>query len=232
MTMTYPPSAPLSFIRQLALFDPTTFPHACHVIGTGATGSWVSTLLARQSVPELHLYDPDVLQPHNVPCGACDSASVGRRKVEALQEHLRPFPGTHVTPHAERVGATHRFTGVVFLCVHGMDDRRLIWQHALRFQPSVPLVIEMRVGPLEGRIYTVDPCDSLHVENWEEHSAYPEGHTESLSCTNRAIAATIVTVAALAVNQLTIWHARKAYAHFLSVGLDGIPVIHATRWTV
>ena len=220
-----------SFLRQLDIFDPATFRFPCHVIGTGAMGSQIASLLVHLGVADLHLYDDDILQPHNVPTGAFDPQYVGQRKVDALRAQFRIFPATTLTAHPLHVGAQERFRGVVFLCVHDMDERRLIWKHALRFQPSVPLLIETRIGALEGRIYTVEPSNSLHVQCWEAASAYPSGHDAEQPCTNRALVTTVAFVAALAVHQLILWHAQKDPPHCLSVGLDGTPLVVASRWT-
>jgi len=220
----------VSFLRQLDIFNPETFQHLCHVIGVGAIGSRVVELLARIGVPEVHAYDADIVQPHNVPTGAFYPEAVGSLKVTALGQQLAGFPQTLMTAHPEAAGEEARFPGVVFVCVDSMDVRRLLWQHCLRQQPIVPLMIEIRIGPQTGQIYTVNPLDLSHGENWEAASAYAGGFTASLPCTNQGSAPLMATVTGLAVNQLIQWHAQRDLANFITVGLEGMLSVQAFRW--
>lgn len=222
----------VSFVRQLDIFDPATFRESCHVVGTGAIGSHIAETLVRLGVPRIELYDADVVRALNVPCGAFVPADVGRPKVEALAERFAAFPQTRIVPHTEAVGESHVFSGVVFVCVDSMDARRMMWEHCLKLRPTVPLVIESRIGPQQGLIFTVDPTNLVHIRAWEEASAYPSGHVASLPCTNRAVATTITVVAGLAVHQLVLWHAGGTPQSFLSIGLQGQPLLQTSPWTL
>jgi molybdopterin/thiamine biosynthesis adenylyltransferase len=220
----------VSFLRQLDIFDPQTFSSPCHVIGVGAVGAGVAELLVRIGVPQRHLYDADEVRAHNVPTGAFHPANIGRPKTMALHERFASFTSTAISPHAEMVGESSRFGGVVFVCVDNMDTRRIIWHHCLRLQSSVRLMIEIRLGPQAGQIYTVNPIDLVHIKQWEAASAYATGYNETLACTNRGSAPLLATITGLAVNQLVQWHAQKEYANLIVVGLQGMPLVEKFRW--
>lgn len=220
----------VSFRRQLDIFDPRSFFQPCHVIGVGAVGSWVAQQLVRLGVPQLHVYDADHVQPHNVPTGAFFPETIGLLKTDALQQQLACFGDTTIIAHPEAVTESGRFAGVVFICVDSMDSRRLIWQHCLRLQTAVRLMIEIRIGPQTGHVYTVDPVNLVHINQWEAASAYPSGFNETLPCTNRGSAPLMATITGLAVNQLVQWHAQQDYANLVVVGLRGALLLQAFRW--
>lgn len=220
----------ISRLRQLDIFDHRTFTLDCHVIGVGATGSWAVDILGSFGVPRIHVYDDDVITAHNVPNQAYTPHHLGMRKVDATRERLAAWTTTEVVPHVEKVGGAHRFDGVVFLCVADMDTRRTIWQHCLRYQLSVPFVVETRMAAEQGRIYALVPVNPLHVERWEADSQYPSGHNEAQDCTNRAIRSTVFVLAGLAVHQLTLWHRRLDYANCQIVALKGLTLLSAEQW--
>lgn len=221
----------VSFRRQLDIFSPAEFKTTCHVVGVGAVGSRVAETLTRIGVPRLELWDHDAVQPHNVPTGVFDRNHVGMPKVVSVQQKLKCFPDTTIATHEVAVGTEVQFAGVVFVCVDLMSTRRLIWEKCIRLRPQVALMIETRIGPLEGRVYTVNPIDSLHIHCWEEVSNYPDGHTEELSCTNRCVATTVGVVAGLAVQQMVNWHRGQNFAHSIVFGLNERPFLRADRWT-
>jgi predicted dinucleotide-binding enzyme len=69
------------------------------VIGVGRTGSLVATTLARLGIPALTLIDPDRVELHNVgEMEGVTPADVGRAKVDALADALRPYAGQPCAP--------------------------------------------------------------------------------------------------------------------------------------
>ena len=45
--------------RHISVFNPTAVKHDIHIIGVGATGSFVAMMLARMGVPVINIYDFD-----------------------------------------------------------------------------------------------------------------------------------------------------------------------------
>lgn len=222
-----------SFQSSLDIFEPREFTHTCHVIGTGATGSRVAEGIARQGVSRIQLYDPDHVKAHNVPTGTFYPVDIGQPKVEVLSQRLAQFTGQEVICQQAAINTYLPLPGIVFVCVDTMDARRAIWQTCIRQQPQVKLMVEIRIGPQEGRIYTVNPCHPTHIRLWEEVSNYPSGHADSLPCTNRMIISTVEMAAALAVNQLVIWQAAQAeLLNSILFCLGSQPRIIGDRWTI
>lgn len=59
------------------------------IVGLGTIGSTVAVELAKSGIGELYLYDPDILEVHNVSRHVCDLPDVGRLKVAAVADRVR-----------------------------------------------------------------------------------------------------------------------------------------------
>ena len=75
--------------RHISVFNPTAVKHDIHIIGVGATGSFVAMMLARMGVPVINIYDFDDVEIHNIPNQYYDTGDLGKLKAEALADKLR-----------------------------------------------------------------------------------------------------------------------------------------------
>jgi molybdopterin/thiamine biosynthesis adenylyltransferase len=199
--------------RHLRFFDPATFnPKRIDIIGAGATGSKVAMELAKLGVTNLHIWDFDIVEDHNVAnqvYGLCD---VGKLKVEALKERIKRDTGVDINIHNERVtGSTPGFGEVVFLLVDSMDARREIWDGALKYQFHISLVVETRFGTtndggLMGRIWTLCPTNPEHVEAWEKNFYATAEAARSECGTSDSLGAMSSHLASTAVLHFIEWH--------------------------
>lgn len=221
----------ISFLRQLDIFDPGTFYQTCHIVGVGAVGSRVAENLARLGIKKIELYDHDVVQSHNVPTGAFNPGQIGIPKVQAMKEQLSSFNETRVIAHCQMIEGQTSFQGIVFLCVDSMEARQRIWQSSIKQKLFIPLMIEIRIGAQEGRIYTVNPLALEEIKNWEAVSNYSDDDAQEVPCTYRSIISTVATVVGYAVNQVILWHAGFPYPNSIILGLKGLPLLRADRWT-
>lgn len=188
--------------RQLDLFSPEKFgDKEVHIIGVGATGSWVAFLLAKMGVRNLHLWDFDKVETHNLPNQIFRLKDVGRPKVDALQEIIMDSCGINVTTHNEVVTGETKLKGIVFLLVDSMAVRKDIWQGALKFKLPVEFMIETRMAIDNGRVYAIHPSRPRDINFWEG-TLYSDEEAEDSPCTNRAISPTVAYIASLAVWKL------------------------------
>lgn len=230
----------VSFLRQLDIFDPSSFFYDCHVIGCGAVGSRLAECLVRLGVKNLNLYDADFVDSHNVPTGIFTPEQEGMHKVWAINNQLSclaSHSGCEITMHPFMITADvakeeglRGLQGIVFLCVDTMSARREIWETCIKRNPGVCLMIEIRIGGQEGRIYTVLPCDLLHIRSWEEVSQYRDEDSPEPACTNRAVITTVNVAVGLAVQQLILWHRKSQFSNSIVFGLDGTPLLSANTW--
>jgi hypothetical protein len=214
------PDAPLmvDYWRQLDLFSPEKFgDKEVHVIGVGATGSWLALILAKIGVPNLHIWDFDTVEMHNIPGQMYrPRKDIGRPKVEALAEIIEEFTLVRPTIHYEKVTGATPLKGIVFLLVDKMFDRKEIWSGALKFKVYVDLMIETRMAIDNGRVYAIKPSRPSDVKFWEE-TLYSDDEVEEPACTNRSIAPTGATLASIAAWKLIKFTNAEEYERELIV---------------
>lgn len=187
--------------RQLDVFNPESFSEEVHIIGVGATGSWIAYILAKMGVRKLHAWDFDIVEAHNLPNQIFGQADVGEMKVEALASRLQADCGTEVITHPEKVDGSQKLSGIVFLCTDTMSSRIEIWQKAIKLKLGVKLMVETRLGAEMGIVHTVRPLNRQDVKGFDE-SLFADSEGEESPCTYRAIATTVSVIAGLAAHKL------------------------------
>ena len=162
----------LSTIRHDSIFDrskalPVT------IIGVGATGSRVFASLVELGCTDIHLIDPDVVEPHNLANQLFCNDDIGKYKAEACFDWYHWKLGTDRTPknltvtigYAPQDVAAGTMRGVVFLLTDTMSSRRAIGQ-ALAAEYGVVRVIETRMASSYGDVYAFDPLNVAALEAW------------------------------------------------------------------
>lgn len=196
----------LSTIRHDEVFNRNQFNLPVHIVGVGATGSKIALSLGKLGIGDnLHLWDDDVVEPHNVANQAYGLHHVGTPKVEACSDLLKMFTGSTPHIHNEKVTRSTRLDGVVFLLVDTMDTRKEIWDGALKMKLPVKCVIETRMGVNEGRVYVFDPKNFDQIRDWES-TLYSSAEAVTSACGSKiSIGPTADAVNAFAVWQFIRW---------------------------
>ncbi|MES3004977.1 MAG: ThiF family adenylyltransferase [Patescibacteria group bacterium] len=194
-------------MRHIEVFSPETFgDQRVDVVGVGATGSRIALGLAKLGIPNIHIWDYDKVEAHNVPNQIFGNNHVGMSKVDALMNIIREQTGTEVSVHPEKVDGSQRLGDVVFLLTDTMASRQEIWKTGLKYKTYVKLMIETRMGKNSGRIYTLNPSNPGQVRGWEE-TLYSDDVAEVSACgTSISVGSTAEVVSGLAVWQLIRWH--------------------------
>ena len=197
----------LDIIRHIEVFSPYTFGETqVDFIGVGATGSRMALGAAKLGIQNIHVWDFDKVEPHNVPNQVFGNNHVGMLKVEALRDIIKEQTGTEITIHPDRVDGSQRLGDVVFLLTDTMASRQKIWNAGLRYKPRVKFMIETRMGKNSGRVYALNPSNPSHVHGWEE-TLYTDDVAEVSACgTSITVGSTAEVVSGLAVWQLIRWH--------------------------
>ena len=79
----------IDYWRQLDILQPDDLVRPITIIGVGGIGSPVALALTKMGCRRLTLFDPDTIEPHNLPNQLYRLRDVGRPKVEALADLLR-----------------------------------------------------------------------------------------------------------------------------------------------
>ena len=154
--------------RHRELFDAEKFDTPITIVGVGATGSWVALMLAKLGIRGelITVYDFDVVEEHNVANQIYGLQDISMPKVKALSQLLIKI--TEIEIHAvNNKLTTQRLSGIVFLMVDSMEQRKLIWENAIKMKSAIQLLIEPRMGIDVGRIYNVNPVNLNHIGDYE-----------------------------------------------------------------
>ncbi len=198
-------------LRHIEVFSPDAFgERRIDVIGAGATGSKVVLSLAKLGIQNIHVWDFDIVEAHNIANQVYGNDDVGQLKVEALKQLVLRQTGTQITTHAERVDGSQELGCVVFLLTDTMASRKEIFEQGLLFQLRTKLVIETRMGADSGRIYAFNPSQlpEVNEESGWQSTLYSDDVAAASACgASISVGPTAGIVAELAVWQLIRWFA-------------------------
>ena len=211
----------IDITRHIELFDATTFNTPVHIIGVGATGSWLALFLAKLGITDITVWDYDIVEEHNIANQLFDmeyqtepseenkytgiSSDIGAQKVYATYRKVFDATGTGIKTKNEKF-TNQRLSGYVFLMVDSMAERKKIWEKAIKMKPYITHLIEPRMGLDLGRIYNVNPTSLLHISKYEE-TFYGDENAEVSAC---GASMTVITTAVLIASHC----ARQLINHF------------------
>lgn len=187
--------------RHRELFDPNKFNKAIHVIGVGATGSWLVFSLAKLGLTNIHVYDFDKVEAHNIANQLFSISDIGEYKVEALKRIIKDTTGTEITIHNKEV-KEEVFSGIVFMMIDTMAGRKAIYESSVKYKPAVSLLIEPRMGLHMARIYNILPLNNSSLNEYEK-TFYTDEEAEVSACGNSmTVISSALAVTAWCVRQL------------------------------
>lgn len=191
---------------QMEVFNSELFNKPVHLIGVGATGSWIAIMLAKLGVKEIHCWDFDVLENHNLCNQGFMNSQVGDFKTLAVEETVHQMSDVGVEVHTVAVDGSTPLTGIVFILTDTMHSRKDIWEGACKFKGNVELVIETRMGLDMCRIYNVNPTNMDEIEAYEKTFCSDDVAEVSACGTSKSVITSAVTTASVAVRQMLNWN--------------------------
>jgi molybdopterin/thiamine biosynthesis adenylyltransferase len=195
-------------LRHQSVFSPAAFgKRRVDVIGAGATGSKVALSLAKLGIENLHVWDFDAIEEHNIANQVYKLSDIGESKVVSLANIIEEQTGLKISAHNERVPSKtgQKLGDVVFLLTDTMASRKEIWSKCIKFKIEVKLMIETRMGIDEGRVYTINPLDPADVKGWES-TLYDDKEAPRSACgATSTVGPTADVLAGLAVWQMVRW---------------------------
>lgn len=191
--------------RHMELFDPYTFSTPIHVIGAGATGSWLVLQLAKLGITDITVWDFDTVEEHNIPNQAFGLPDIGENKAEQMYQHIDWLTNTQIKVQNKKY-TNQRLSGIVFLMVDSMSERKRIWENSIKMKSAVKLLVEPRMGLDVGRVYNVNPMDLTHIEKYED-TYYEDDVAEVSACgTSMTVITTAMATASWCARQLINFH--------------------------
>jgi molybdopterin/thiamine biosynthesis adenylyltransferase len=179
----------MNIMRHESVFNPANYPYPFHVIGAGATGSRVFAALVELGITNIHVYDDDVIEDHNLCNQIYIAADINLPKVQGCANFVVRKCGLEEPPadmhfHEYRVtpAALQNYVrgGIVFILTDTMDSREKIFnglvqrcantENALispnQLNNAPMLIIETRMGSTHGTVFSINPFNKKECDAW------------------------------------------------------------------
>ena len=216
----------MDFLRQLDIVSPQQLRTPITVIGCGGIGSPTVIALAKMGCTEITVYDPDHVEPHNLPNQLFRIEDCSRPKTEALADLAKLLTGTGVKAMVEAV-VSQRLGGLVIGAVDSMVARKHIWDNCIRFNPKIPLYIDARMSSEVCRIFSIKPIDPEDVRFYEG-TLYGDEEALEESCTSRAIIYNVFMAASLITHQVKTFLVHEPVSRELAFDFKTLTFIHSS----
>ncbi len=190
--------------RSIEVFNPEVVDKEIHIIGVGATGSFVVQTLVRFGVKKIHIWDYDKYEIHNVNNQAITKADCEKQKVAAQKELCEKInPDVEIIAHDQKVGEEEIATmsGYVFSLVDSMKCRKELFE-AIKKNKTIEWYWESRLGSDQGRVYCLPMREESDYSKYESQHFYSDDQAEVSACgTSITIVSIVLAVTSLMVNQ-------------------------------
>lgn len=157
----------MNLVRQEEFFSPVKVSEDIHIIGIGAIGSHIAEMLVRMGLTNIHLYDFDTVDEHNIPNQLYTDKNIGNAKVAALADYLLDINPSieNLIPHPKGyILERTKLSGYVFLCVDSINLRKAIVKEH-EFNPMIKALFDFRMGLEDAQHYAADWKDHKQIEN-------------------------------------------------------------------
>ncbi|OGZ45955.1 MAG: hypothetical protein A3J54_03050 [Candidatus Ryanbacteria bacterium RIFCSPHIGHO2_02_FULL_45_13b] len=219
-----------NFERQLDILPPEKLLYPITLIGLGGIGSYTAYVVRKMGFREFHIWDPDMVEMHNVPSQHFSVGDEGHSKVGAVKMQMAlslPADSLLVTTNQLLFTDTSsQLEGLVISGVDTMEARHSIWAGVRKARTLVPLYIDARIGvewddaesKVKGEwleVFAVKPSSIEDCELYEEHLCSDE-EAEPLRCTAQAVAYIGSLIAGFVGSTVRKWVTGEPYhRHFL-----------------
>ena len=175
-------------------------------IGAGSSGSWTIMNLAKLGVKKIIVWDPDKINPHNLPNSIYYSSQVGQYKVDALKKILKKCePNVEIITHKELFDFSP-VSGIFITTIDNMAGRREIWEKTLKDNYNIQFYVDTRIGAEGGHVRIFKPYLESEYENYE-NTLYSDEDAFINVCNQQYCAPTAMGIASIAtwaiINRLT-----------------------------
>ena len=190
----------MNIIRHQEFFNPLEINNVIHIVGVGAVGSTIATMLTRLGVDALYLWDFDTVGDHNIPNQMFRNKDIGKLKTEALKEQLQEINPDIKVLTRNKYDA-EELEGYVFVCVDNIEVRKELYE-ANEYNPLIKAVFDTRIGLDVGQVYIAKWNNEKEVENLIRASEFSHNEVkeETTACGSKlAILPTVILVSNIAV---------------------------------
>lgn len=138
--------------KHREFFDPQLdITEAIHIIGVGAVGSSILEMMARLGVEEVHIYDFDTVEPHNITNQMFFNSQIGNPKEDASTDIATMInPDMKIIKHGKYIN--QQLAGYVFLCVDNIELRKEICENNY-YNNCIKAIFDIRMRLTDAQAY-------------------------------------------------------------------------------
>lgn len=190
------------YSKQMELIEPYKYKDKrINIIGCGAGGSWLAFFLLKMGFENIHVFDFDEIEEHNLPNQLFPESHIGKLKVDSLMEVYKTFnegDEERLKVHNRKITKenAHTLTGIVISCVDTMKDRKMLYEMCYKYGQA-ELWIEARLSIYGAYIYTLAKNGVDYTSEYEK-TFYDDEEAEVSAC------GVSQTALPAAVNQVSI----------------------------
>lgn len=182
----------MDLTKHLEFFNPISIQDSIHIIGVGAIGSNLAETLARLGLTNIHLYDFDVVNKHNVANQIYFNDQIDKPKTECIAETMRRInPDIDITIHDKGWTTGARLTGYVFLAVDDIEIRKQIVKEN-KYNTLIKAMFDFRMGLEDAQHYACDWSNVKNIDNF--YASMDFTHEEAKEATPVSACGTTLSV--------------------------------------
>ena len=213
----------MNFLRQLDILNPDMIVYPITIIGVGGIGSITAWILAKMGCGEITLYDPDVVEEHNLPNQFYRLGDVDKLKVMAVKENILQFAETKLKTIPELFKDQESLKGIVISGVDSMKAREDIWKK-IRYNLNIPLYLDARMGGETVQVFTVRPSQLEDVESYE-NNLFSDEESSDLPCSAQSIIYSVTVLGGLIASQVKKWIKKEKYSPRITFDLKTMTLL-------
>ena len=147
--------------KHLEFFNPD-IEENIHIIGLGAIGSHVAIMLTRLGLNNIHIYDFDNVNKHNIANQHYFEADIGFSKTVCTQEYMENVCcNVEIVPYDDGY-IKQNLNGYVFLCVDDIELRKEIVEEN-RHNKQIKAMFDFRMRLTDAQAYAANWSDPTSI---------------------------------------------------------------------
>lgn len=181
----------MNTIRHLDYFNPNHI-KTVHIIGVGAVGSHIANNLARLGIKEIHLWDIDIVEDHNIPNQMFLNEDLGKLKTLSVAKYLTQInPDIKLYIHEKYTN--EELEGYVFACVDNIEVRKELYL-SNQFNINIKAMFDTRVALTDGQVLSADWTKLKQIKQLIEASDFKHEEVEEVKSACGSKLAVIPTI--------------------------------------
>ncbi len=184
----------------------------------GNIGSNTAIALTRLGLKDFYLYDPDLVESHNLASQAYTTQHLGLSKVESSRQSLSIInPKISILASHKKYNGVNNLGNILIIAVDSMNERKKIYRNLLKRNLQHEMIIDGRMGGPQLEVYT---CKTL--EEWEK--TFVDNPSKD-PCGARYICYISMIIGALIANQVKRVLKGESYKKSILFNIDSLQLI-------